>query len=381
MKQVLFIRPDTREDVNIAWCESGSQQVGTLSGWSALSELADHALSQRVCLLLPASETIFRHFTLPKKGLSTQATPFSWMAEETLIGDVDNLHWTVLGKKGREVDAVAIDAERLTQWLALFADAGLKVIQILPDAILLPVSDGGSTLVAMEESYWLRFSPFGACEADAALLPLLLSKSGDGDICCYGNAPQGVVIDEQQPWQHPLVLIQPQWKTCRANMLSGDFSQRRGNGNGIRHAKILLAAMALLSVGLLIGPRAGMAWMLVQQENQVQQEMTELAQHYFPTLRQTTNLKYHFGQNIKKQQKGVFLQLEALEKIKQSVPAVELSEVDYNRAQDKLTLNLQSSSPQALQDFVNRASENFEFSLQPVSNEAPFTAIATGKYK
>lgn len=381
MKQVLFIRPDTREDGNIAWCESGSQQVSTLSGWSALSELADHALSQRVCVLLPASETIFRHFTLLKKGLSTQATPFSWMAEETLIGDVDNLHWTVLGKKGREVDAVAIDAERLTQWLALFTDAGLKVIQILPDAILLPVSDGGSTLVVMEESYWLRFSPFGACEADAGLLPLLLSKSGDGEICCYGNAPQGININEQQPWQHPLVLIQPQWKTCRANMLSGEFSQHRGNGNGIRHAKTLLAAMALLSVGLLIGPRAGMAWMLVQQENQVQQEMTELAQHYFPTLRQATNLKYHFGQNIKKQQKGVFLQLEALEKIKQSVPAVELSEVDYNHAQDKLTLSLQSSNPQALQDFVNRASENFEFSLQPVSGEAPFTAIVTGKYK
>ena len=31
MKKRLFIRPDSREDGNIAWCESASQQVQTLS--------------------------------------------------------------------------------------------------------------------------------------------------------------------------------------------------------------------------------------------------------------------------------------------------------------------------------------------------------------
>jgi general secretion pathway protein L len=57
------------------------------------------------------------------------------------------------------VDAVAIDAERLRHWLELFAQAGLAVVQALPDAWLLPVSEGGTTLVSLEESYWLRFSP------------------------------------------------------------------------------------------------------------------------------------------------------------------------------------------------------------------------------
>lgn len=76
---------------------------------------------------------IFRHFTLPKK-MASQATAFSWMAEETLIGEVDDLHWTVLNKKGAEVDAVAIDSARTEQWLTRFHEAGLKVIQVLPDA-------------------------------------------------------------------------------------------------------------------------------------------------------------------------------------------------------------------------------------------------------
>ena len=44
------------------------------------------------------------------------------------------------------MDAVAIDAARLQYWLDRCADAGLTVVQVLPDAILLPVTEGGSTL-------------------------------------------------------------------------------------------------------------------------------------------------------------------------------------------------------------------------------------------
>ncbi|MCK6712375.1 type II secretion system protein GspL [Enterobacter cloacae] len=376
MKQVLFIRPDTHEDGNIMWCESGSDQVEQRQGGASLAALAGHALAARVCLLLPASEMIFRRFTLPKKG----SVEFSWLAEETLIGDVDTLHWTVLNKKGREVDAVAIDAARLQYWLERCADAGLTVVQVLPDAILLPVTEGGSTLVSTDSGYWMRYSPFGACETDAALLPLLLSQQCAGNLVCYGDAPADVQVDEQRAWQHPLVLIQPQWKSSKANLLHGVFSAT-GAQTGFRYAKPALAAMAVLSLGLLVGPRIGMAWMLSDQENLAQQQMVELAQHYFPTLRQTTNLKYHFGQNIKKEKKGIFLQLDALEQVKQSLPAVELSEVGYDDTQNQLTLNIRSMDPTALQAFVNKASDTFDFTLQPVSSEAPYTAIITGKYK
>ena len=376
MKQVLFIRPDTHEDGNIMWCESGSDQVGERQGAASLAELAGHALAARVCLLLPACEMIFQHFTLPKKG----SVEFSWLAEETLIGDVDTLHWTVLNKKGRDVDAVAIDAARLRYWLDRCAGAGLTVVQVLPDAILLPVAEGGTTLVSTDDGYWMRYSPFGACETDAALLPLLLSQQRAGEIVCYGDAPAGVQVDEQLAWQHPLVLIQPQWKTCKANLLHGEFSAKGADG-GFRYARPAIAAVALLSLGLLIGPRIGMAWMLTHQENLAQQQMVELAQHYFPTLRQTTNLKYHVGQNIKKEKKGVFLQLEALEQIKAALPSVELSEVGYDDTQNQLTLNISATDPAALQAFVNKASDTFDFTLQPVSSEAPYTAIITGKYK
>lgn len=382
MKQVLFIRPDSAEDGNICWCESGSDRVETLPGWQALPQLADHPLADKVCLLLPASDMIFRHFSLAKKGLSTPTASFSWMAEETLIGDVDNLHWTVVSKKGREVDAVALDVEALRRWMTLFSEAGLAVVQVLPDALLLPLNEGGSTLVALGDSYWLRFSSSSACGCDAGLLPLLINKSDSGSVRCYGSAPEGVTVEEALPWQHPLQLIQPQWQTSRLNLLHGEFSpSSRAQMPGFRHGKKIAIGLVLLGMALLLGPRVGAAWMLNHQQKQLSSEMVEVAQSYFPSLRQTTNLKYHFEQSMKKVKKGFFLQLSELEQIRQAQPAVQINQLSYDAAQDQLTLNVKSMDQQALQNFVAQASEIFDFTMQPISGEAPYTAVITGKSK
>ncbi|HHA1470240.1 TPA: type II secretion system protein GspL [Enterobacter kobei] len=377
MKQVLFVRPDSFEGGKIMWCVSGTQQVETVA---SLEALADHPLATRVCLLLPASSMIFRHFTLPKK-VASLATAFSWMAEETLIGDVDTLHWTVLSKKGAEVDAVAIDADSLQAWLTRCQEAGLTVVQALPDAWLLPVTAGGSTLVAEGETWWLRLSPHVAGEMEANLLPLLMQKAGEGEVCCYGDAPAGVDVDVVLPWQHPLVLIQPQWQACRVTLLHGAFSARSSNGKAARRLNVVMAAVGLLSLSLLLGPRIAMAWMLVQQENQIQQEIQQVYEHHFPSMRHKTNIKYHFGQNMKKQGKGIFLQFDDLEKARQAVPAMEIDLLEYDARQNTLTLSVSAQNQTALQTFVNQASEKFDFTLQPVSTSAPYTAMIAGKYK
>ncbi|GJA02205.1 type II secretion system protein L [Enterobacter cloacae] len=377
MKQVLFVRPDSFEGGKIMWCVSGTQQVETVA---SLEALADHPLATRVCLLLPASSMIFRHFTLPKK-VASLATAFSWMAEETMIGDVDTLHWTVLSKKGAEVDAVAIDADSLQAWLTRCQEAGLTVVQALPDAWLLPVTAGGSTLVAEGETWWLRLSPHVAGEMEANLLPLLMQKAGEGEVCCYGDAPAGVDVDVVLPWQHPLVLIQPQWQACRVTLLHGAFSAKASNGKAARRLNVAMAAVGLLSLSLLLGPRIAMAWMLVQQENQIQQEIQQVYEHHFPSMRHKTNIKYHFGQNMKKQGKGIFLQFDDLEKARQAVPAMEIDLLEYDARQNTLTLSVSAQNQTALQTFVNQASEKFDFTLQPVSTSAPYTAMIAGKYK
>ncbi|WP_308328537.1 GspL/Epsl periplasmic domain-containing protein, partial [Enterobacter chuandaensis] len=152
-------------------------------------------------------------------------------------------------------------------------------------------------------------------------------------------------------------------------------------GKASKGVKAALAAAGVLAFGLLLGPRVAMAWMLVQQENANQQEILQVYQHHFPSMRQQTNIKYHFGQNMKKQSKGVFLQLEDLEKARQAVPALEITLLEYDAQQNTLTLSASSQNQSALQTFVNQAGEYFYFTLQPVSTSAPYTAMIAGKYK
>lgn len=188
-------------------------------------------------------------------------------------------------------------------------------------------------------------------------------------------------MDVQYAWQHPLVLIQAQWQSCRVNMLHSEFSPKASNGRAAKSMKVAMATAGLLSVGLLLGPRIAMAWMLVQQENQLQEEIVQVYQHHFPSMRQQTNIKYHFGQNLKKQSKGIFLQMEELESARQAVPAMEIDLLEYDAQQNRLTLSVSAQNQPALQAFVNQTSENFDFSLQPVSTTEPYTAMIAGKHK
>ncbi len=119
----------------------------------------------------------------------------------------------------------------------------------------------------------------------------------------------------------------------------------------------------------------------MQQENANQEEIVQVYQHHFPSMRQQTNIKYHFGQNLKKQSKGIFLQLEELESARQAVPAMEIDLLEYDAQQNRLTLSVSAQNQPALQTFVDQAGENFDFSLQPVSTTEPYTAMIAGKHK
>ncbi len=236
---------------------------------------------------------------------------------------------------------MAIDAARLRHWLALFAQAGLAVAQALPDAWLLPVSEGGTTLVSLQESYWLRFSPGSAGEADTVLLPLLLSKCPAGEVCCYGDVPQEVQVDERLAWQHPLVLIQPQWQGCRINMLHGEFSGRSASGPRFRHAKTALAAAALLCVGLLIGP--ALVWRgcsLISKTRSPGDDHRSAALFPDPAPDKQPEVLRRA-----KYQQGEERDLPAarsLNQIRQSLPSLEITAWKYDETQNQLTLNVKS---------------------------------------
>ena len=73
--------------------------------------------------------------------------------------------------------------------------------------------------------------------------------------------------------------------------------------------------------------------------------------------------------------------MEDLNKAKQAVPDIEINLLDYDSTQNLWTLSASSQNNASLQTFINQSSADFNFSLQPVSTVAPFTAMITGKHK
>jgi general secretion pathway protein L len=60
---------------------------------------------------------------------------------------------------------------------------------------------------------------------------------------------------------------------------------------------------------------------------------------------------------------------------------MEITLFEYDDTQGALTLSVSAQNAQALQEFIHQASTNFDFTLQPISKDAPYTAMITGKYK
>ncbi len=105
-----------------------------------------------------------------------------------------------------------------------------------------------------------------------------------------------------------------------------------------------MVAAGVLSVGLLLGPRIAMALDAGAAGKSGAAGDRPVYQHHFPSMRQQTNIKYHFGQSLKKQSKGFFLQLEELEKARQSVPAMEIDLLEYDAQQNTLTLSVSAQN-------------------------------------
>ncbi|MBK5071536.1 type II secretion system protein GspL [Budviciaceae bacterium CWB-B4] len=380
MKQALFIRLGSTPDSPVWWCALQAGVASTperLDGWDQLSQLRSHPLSHYVCLLLPTSDLIFRRFKLPKKWALHQTPQFTWIAEDSLMGEIDDLHWTVMRRAGGELDTVAVRSVKLQQWLDACSNAGLKVIQALPDALLLPENPQGHTLVSLEDQWWVRYDT-GASVVETPLLPELLVRLPQGTRRSYGDLPEGITTDEANPWQHPLLLIQERWRAERLNVLHGVFSQTDNRAEILKRWKKPLIFSVILAFCLSLFPQFAVLWNVKGRQNALAEETRQVYQRYLPGEVPPSNLKYHFEKGINKAKSGFFTQLAQLDMMKQAYPDIEVRSVKYDGKSGALTLDVSSMEKDRISAFVTQTQPIFGFTLQPGSTNPPYTGVLIG---
>mgnify|MGYP004708339277 FL=1 len=293
----LYIRAGSTPAHSLLWftgMAEGGEEIHRLPDAEHLSELASQPSAQNICLIIPASEVIFRQITLPPRPGKNPRQMIAYLTEESIASDVDALHWVVLHREGQTLFVAGVEADFLGSWLQKFSHAGLRVKHVFIDALLLPLPEEGWSAARIDNQWLLRQSKYSACLAEQVLLETLLDIAKPESLYYHGqeqDVPAHWVRAE--PPIHALITMKNNCPSA-VNLLQGEFAVREEEPAWGRHLQRIATAMVVFTLVLIIGTKLFTWWQVSQQESLLKNEMLALHQTWFPQDKHTRNLKFYF---------------------------------------------------------------------------------------
>ncbi len=252
MSEFLTVRLSSRIEEPVHWMvwSKGQQEViasGTLADLSQLSEIQDYAKQRITIVMLSAQDVVLSEVDVPAGATRQLDAMLPYLIEDDIAQDVDDLHFTVIGKRAGRVHICAVDRSYLTQVLSQFSACQIEVKKVLPDVLCLPNNDVASA-VTLGEQCLIRKDAFNGISIDQQwLAPLVASgwlesppesAESDGeakhgtDILYYSadseteHLPQGSVHWQASPIELPMALLSQGAIEDSANLLSGPFKSK-----------------------------------------------------------------------------------------------------------------------------------------------------------
>lgn len=177
-----------------------------------------------------------------------------YLLEEEVASDVDNLHLVVLEQQANRVQLVAVDHDRMQQWLAWLDAAGLVAQRMLPDVLALPLAAEGWSAVALRDIWLFRTSACSGMQAESSWLAAALLQGFDPvpPITSYSPLPENVPGEwRAAPAELPLRLLADGALASKLTLLSGRYRrQPEWQRLLLPWRKVGLAAAVLLLLAL-----------------------------------------------------------------------------------------------------------------------------------
>lgn len=141
-------------------------------------------------VLIPASDCAFHSLTLPA-GLRKpplQVAPF--LLEEQLADDVEATHFALLHRQQAQCEIVAVQRQKMRDWLARCESLSLQPLALTPDVLALPWQPPAWSAVQVDEQWLIRHQPWGGMAAENVwLTELLQSEAEEHVIDSYSPPP------------------------------------------------------------------------------------------------------------------------------------------------------------------------------------------------
>lgn len=180
-------------------------------------------------VLIPASDCAFHSLTLPA-GLRKpplQVAPF--LLEEQLADDVEATHFALLHRQQAQCEIVAVQRQKMRDWLARCESLSLQPLALTPDVLALPWQPPAWSAVQVDEQWLIRHQPWGGMAAENVwLTELLQSEAEEHVIDSYSPPPAAPGVWREQPAQTLLTLAARHPAAQKLSLLQGEFAVRRG---------------------------------------------------------------------------------------------------------------------------------------------------------
>lgn len=174
-------------------------------------------------VLIPASDCAFHSLTLPA-GLRKpplQVAPF--LLEEQLADDVEATHFALLHRQQAQCEIVAVQRQKMRDWLARCESLSLQPLALTPDVLALPWQPPAWSAVQVDEQWLIRHQPWGGMAAENVWLTELLQSEAEEHVIDSYSPPPAAPGGE-------LPLQQAEFLRCRMACGKGQQCLRRRAG-------------------------------------------------------------------------------------------------------------------------------------------------------
>lgn len=304
----------------------------------------------QVWLLVPACDVVFRRLSFSGRKLP----PLSWLVEETLAGDADQLHWRMLQRSESTVSVMGANREQLTTWLTRCSQQGLAVTRVIPDALLLPWQNDSLTLYSCRSQWWVRHAQNQALITEAAWLPQVLAH--------FGDTPRNITETFAQNMPELLAHLAPFARASKINLLPGLINVQVGARwlPWLKKGTLLALTLGLL---LLIGLPVyqGYSW---QQARLVSARgLLSIWHHYFLDEPADSNVAYWFMQRKPSAARTLTTELLALNSQLKMQPELQIQQLRFQEYPTRMELSFTNPPPEALQQFIAASQAMFAFKV------------------
>lgn len=359
-RALLFYRPGSDK---VYWCllDKDNLREGSVNA-SSIDKLADEVYGKEFILVFPGEDVLIRQLSVPRATGVNPAQLIPNMLEESLVEDIDQLHFVPTRGEDDQYSVCVVNREKLIKAVQFFCDAGIALTAIIPEQLLLTVNGRRWKLLIDDDLAMLNTSEAFTCKMTLAelelLLPALIREKGEPqgiDLLVHDHAEEVTALSgltgsinktllSDQPFDW---LKQLDADVFRHNLLNG-FEHESLKPKSKFAAYRYAAVFFLLAVLLMFTSQFWQYSRFSEQETQLSSSIDTLFRQTFPEVKRVIDPVVQARQLLEKQQKttstgGGFLEIfYLLGNVVKADNTLSLRDFQYQNARMTFTIAAQS---------------------------------------